>query len=141
MPVVRRSVNTGISNQRSLRNTREPSKKYQTSKARIIRAGQKRRCAITGITTPGSALIAIHSTSLPPATYTATYSVTFTATYTATSTATYSAAFTGTYNATSVLHTMLHLLVHTVLHSLVQTQMCLLQTLLQSLWYTTVADC
>ena len=43
------------------------AKKYQTSKAWIIRAGQ-RRCAITGITTPGSALIAIHSTSLPPAT-------------------------------------------------------------------------
>ena len=49
------------------------AKKYQTSKAWIIRAGQKRRCAITGITTPGSALIAIHSTSLPPATYSAAF--------------------------------------------------------------------
>ena len=111
------------------------AKKYQTSKAWIIRAGQKRRCAITGITTPGFALIAIHSTSLPPATSTATYSVTFTATYTATSTATftstYSATFTGTYNATySATFT-----------GAVQTQMRLLQTLLRSLWYTTVADC
>ena len=76
------------------------AKKYQTSKAWIIRAGQKRRCAITGITTPGSALIAIHSTSLPPATSTATYSATFTGTCNATSTATSTATFTSTYNAT-----------------------------------------
>ena len=103
------------------------AKKYQTSKAWIIRAGQKRRCAITGITTPGSALIAIHSTSLPPATSTATYTATSTATFTST----YSATFTGTYNATySATFT-----------GAVQTQMRLLQTLLRSLWYTTVADC
>ena len=76
------------------------AKKYQTSKAWIIRAGQRRRCAITGITTPGSALIAIHSTSLPPATSTATYSATFTGTCNATSTATSTATFTSTYNAT-----------------------------------------
>ena len=69
------------------------AKKYQTSKAWIIRAGQ-RRCAITGITTPGSALIAIHSTSLPPATST---TATFTSTYNATYRATYSATYSYLY--------------------------------------------
>ena len=88
-------------------------------------AGQ--RCAITGITTPGFALIAIHSTSLPPATFTATFTCYIHWWRHLVHTLVHSLLHPPKHY--SLVNPLVHRLVHTLVQTLLHTQIRLVQAL------------